>query len=88
MSKVETIKNIFYDPAGYGSMKNTLTDAKQVDPSIKLDDVKESFNECIESLARSPRSKLSACCACYNGLPIIGPCSRPSCPTHASEAIH
>ena len=28
--------------------KNTLTDAKQVDPSIKLDDVKESFNKCIE----------------------------------------
>ena len=33
-------KQVYYDPAGYGSMKNTLEDAKEIDPSIKLDDVK------------------------------------------------
>ena len=37
------IKTIYYDPAGYESLKNTVADAKQIDPSIELDDVLESL---------------------------------------------
>ena len=48
MSKIETVKNKYYDPAGYGSLKNTSADAKQIDPSIEFKDVKELFNEYIE----------------------------------------
>ena len=31
---------MYYKPAGYGSLKNTLADAKEIDPIIKLDDAK------------------------------------------------
>ena len=39
---------LYNDPAGYGSMKNTLADAKEIDPSIKLDDVKDFLNKYVE----------------------------------------
>ena len=39
---------MYYDPAGYGSMKNTLADAKEIDPSIKLDAVKYFLNKYVE----------------------------------------
>ena len=39
MNKTVIIKQVYYDPAGYGSMKNTLADAREIGPSIKLDDV-------------------------------------------------
>jgi len=43
-SKYDTIfKKVYYDPAGYGSMKTTLQDAKQLEPKIKYADVKDWF---------------------------------------------
>ena len=40
------IKKMYYDPAGYGSLKNTLADAKEIDPTLKEDDVNHfSINE-------------------------------------------
>ena len=30
---------MYYDPSGYGTMKNTLADAKQIDSNIKMNDV-------------------------------------------------
>ena len=38
MAKINLIKKIYYDPAGYGPL-NALAGAKEIDPSIKLDDV-------------------------------------------------
>ena len=40
MAKIKSIKKINYDPASYGPLKNALAGAKDIDPSIKLDDVK------------------------------------------------
>ena len=41
MTKQDTISKVYNDFAGYGSLKQTLQDAKEVDPSIKLDDVRQ-----------------------------------------------
>ena len=41
MTKEDTISKVYNDLAGYGSLKQTLADAKAVDPSIKLDDVRK-----------------------------------------------
>jgi hypothetical protein len=41
MNKNEIIAKIFYDPAGYGSITQTLKDAKKIDPSITTEDVKK-----------------------------------------------
>ena len=41
MKNIDIIKEMYYDPAGYGSLKTTLADAKEIDPTIKLDDVKD-----------------------------------------------
>ena len=40
MSKSDTIKKVFYDLAGYGSIQNTLKDAKPYDNTITYEDVK------------------------------------------------
>ena len=45
MSKEDTISKVYNDLAGYGSLKQTLQDAKEVDPSIKLDDVRQWMEE-------------------------------------------
>jgi hypothetical protein len=39
--KAETIKRIYTDPAGFGSIKNTLKDVRKVDPTITEAEVKE-----------------------------------------------
>ena len=41
MNKNEIIAKIFYDPAGYGSIDQTLKDAKKLEPSITYEDVKK-----------------------------------------------
>ena len=38
--KDETISKVFFDPAGYGSNQATLKEAKQIDKSITIDDIK------------------------------------------------
>ena len=47
-SKQEIIKKIYYDPSGHGSLKTTLEDARQVDKTITINDVKEFFKNNIE----------------------------------------
>ena len=39
---------MYYDPLGYGPLNGTLADAKQSDPHIRLDDVKQLFDESVE----------------------------------------
>jgi len=48
MSKNEIISKIYHDPSGFGSIKKTLDEAKQVDKSITLDHVKDWFSKNVE----------------------------------------
>ena len=41
MDKNDVISKIYFDPAGYGSIKTTFEDARKVSKSITLDDVKQ-----------------------------------------------
>ena len=41
--KQEIMNRIYYDAAGFGSKKETLEDARQVDKSITMNDVNEFF---------------------------------------------
>ena len=41
MSKDETIRKVYYDSGALGSIKRTLQDAREIDPSIKEKDVKD-----------------------------------------------
>ena len=43
MSKNDTISKVYYDPAGYGSVKNTWLDAKKKGPIITIKDVRVWF---------------------------------------------
>ena len=47
-TKDEIISKIYYDEAGYGSIKQTYTEAKQKDKSITLDDVKKWMHKAVE----------------------------------------
>ncbi len=46
--KQEVINKIYHDPSGYGSMKITLYDAKKIDKTITLNDIKEFFSKNVE----------------------------------------
>ena len=48
MTKSAKIKKVYFDPSGYGSIKDTLSDAKQIYSTIKLDDVQELFAQYVE----------------------------------------
>ena len=48
MDKQDTISKIYYDRAGFGSIQQTLKEAKEKDKSITLNDVKEWFKENVE----------------------------------------
>ena len=41
MNKNESIEKVYHDPAGYGSIKKTLSDAIQYDPTITYEDVRQ-----------------------------------------------
>ena len=41
MSKIDLITKVYYDPAGFGSLKQTLEDAKKHDSTITAKDVKD-----------------------------------------------
>ena len=43
MNKNDIISKIYFDPSGYSSIQNTLKEVKQIDKTVKLDDVKEWF---------------------------------------------
>jgi len=47
-SKEDIIAKIYFDPGGFGSVKQTLEDAKKKDKSSTLDDVKEFFRTRVE----------------------------------------
>ena len=46
--KNELISKIYFDKSGYGSIKTTLDDARKIDKSITLNDVKQFFNNNVE----------------------------------------
>ena len=48
MNKNDIISKIYTDPSGFGSIKKTLDEAKQVDKSITIDDVKDWFRKNVE----------------------------------------
>jgi hypothetical protein len=48
MSKNEIISKIYNDPSGFSSMKTTLDDAKKVDRTIAIDDVKNWFSNNVQ----------------------------------------
>jgi len=41
MDKDSIIEKVYFDPAGFGSINETLKDAKQIDSTITYDDVKK-----------------------------------------------
>lgn len=41
MDKDQTIERIYTDPAGFGSLKETLKEANKIDPTITIKDIKE-----------------------------------------------
>ena len=45
MTKEDTISKEYNDLSGFGSLKQTLQDAREVGPSIKLDDVRQWMME-------------------------------------------
>ena len=46
--EIDTIKKIYYDRSGFGSMQTTYEDAKKKDSSIRMTDVKNFFNEYVQ----------------------------------------
>lgn len=46
--KNDTIAKIYNDKSGFGSIKNTLDDARKIDKSININDVKLFFNNNVE----------------------------------------
>ena len=48
MDKNKIISNVYFDPAGYSSIKTTLEDARKKDKTITYNDVKEWFQKNIE----------------------------------------
>ena len=47
-NKNDIIKNVYYDRSGFGNIKNTFDDARKIDNTIKIDDVKQWFKENLE----------------------------------------
>ena len=47
-NKNDIISKIYFDKSGYGSMKTTLDDARKIDKSININDVKQFFNNNVE----------------------------------------
>jgi len=48
MTKDEILKFIYFDPAGYGSVKETYADARKKDKSITMKDVKDFIDQHVE----------------------------------------
>ena len=45
MTKQDTISSVYNDLSGVGSLKQALADEREVDPSIRLDDVRQWMEE-------------------------------------------
>jgi hypothetical protein len=61
MSKNEIISKIYNDPFGFGSINKTLDEAKQVDKSITIDDVKDWFRKNVEK--KNQLKGMNFCCS-------------------------
>ena len=48
MSKDSIIDKIYHDPAGFGSIQTTLADARKIDKTITIDDVRNWCNKNVE----------------------------------------
>ena len=48
MTKNEIISKIYHDPSGFSSIKTTLDDARKVDKTITIEDVKDWFSKNVE----------------------------------------
>ena len=48
MSKEEILKFIYFDPSGYGSIKQTYEEAKKKDKTITMKDVKDFMDKHVE----------------------------------------
>ena len=57
-SKQDVIHDVYYDRAGFGSLKKTLDEARKKDPSIRMEDVKQFFSKNVEE-RRRPRGQNS-----------------------------
>ena len=55
--KIDIIKKIYYDPAGYSSKKVTLADSKKIDKSIKMKDIDDFFNKYVEQKNKASWTK-------------------------------
>jgi hypothetical protein len=47
-NKNDVISKIYFDKSGYGSIKTTFEDAKKIDKTITIEDVKEFFDKNVE----------------------------------------
>ena len=56
MSKTEIITKVYNDPSGFGSLKNTLSDAREIDKTITIEDVKKWFDSNVEQKKQLPGS--------------------------------
>ena len=54
IDKDKIIRDVYYTPSGYGSMRQTLDDARKKDKTIKMEDVKQWFNRHVVP-SREPR---------------------------------
>ncbi|MFM7990448.1 MAG: hypothetical protein ACKPKO_65135 [Candidatus Fonsibacter sp.] len=48
MSNKEIIRKVYNHPFGFGSLKNTLAVAREIDKTINIDDVKTWFDNNVE----------------------------------------
>ena len=54
IDKDKIIRDVYYTPSGYSSMRQTLDDARKKDKSIKMEDVEKWFNQHVVP-SREPR---------------------------------
>ena len=55
MAKDTTVTPVYNDPAGYGSLNQTLSDARETDPSAKMDDVRQWVEKHTKRKQQLPR---------------------------------
>ena len=74
-TKEEITRKLYYDPAGFGSIKNTLKDVRKIDPTITEAEVKEFIENNTEKktnlkgynsfIANEPKQEYQVDCFLY-----------------------
>ena len=59
IDKDNIIRDVYYTPSGYSSMRQTLDDARKKDKSIKMEDVKKLIPEKLEDLRETQGLEIS-----------------------------